>query len=163
MAIKLIDEYPGRVASPSAEYPDGAFRNQSAPGAEDGSYPDQAWTNDLWGFTRAILELMGVEPNGTPDAANASQILDALEGRILYYMGFDPYVSFESGLNITTRQQTVIDRSDGKVYWWGGSLPHTTGSTIAGDGDWIEVRAAVTDKDVQFESVTADEFDGPRA
>lgn len=156
MAIKIVDTYPGRAAASSPDYPNGAFRNQSAPGAGDGSYPDEDWANDWLGFQNAMLARAGITPSGNPDTALESQLLQAVESMILYYLGFSRPVKFAQGLSITTRTQTVIDA--GKVYWWTGTLPHTTGASIGADANWQEVRAAIMGKDATFAAVQGTSF-----
>lgn len=157
MAINLENRYPGRTSPSSAEYPTGAFINETTQGSDDGTPVDQAWARDFLGVRDAILSRAGVSPNDEIETATASQVLDALLGLVLQFLGFDPYVPFASGITINTREQTVLQ--NGVVYWWGGTLPHTTTSSFT--GDWRPVRAAIVGKDAEFDNVTANSYDGP--
>lgn len=79
MAIKLSDQYPGRADAPSIDYPNGSFKNRSAPGVLDGTPLDKAWANDKEGFFQGILAEAGITADGQPDKVGSSQYLDALK------------------------------------------------------------------------------------
>ncbi|MGL5283973.1 MAG: gp53-like domain-containing protein [Plesiomonas shigelloides] len=78
MAIDFTAKYPGRFDPVSALYPQGKFKNRSAPNTEDGSYMERDWLNDWNGFFGALLKNANVTPNGSVDTATASQLYDAL-------------------------------------------------------------------------------------
>lgn len=78
MALILPNRYPGRAGQVSADYPQGAFKNRSAPNVEDGTYMEQDWLNDWAAFFGALLKHSYTSPNGNVDTANASQFYDAL-------------------------------------------------------------------------------------
>lgn len=78
MAIYRDTRYPGRFATRTTNYPQGAFKNKSAPSATDGSYAEQDWLNDWDGFFGRLLTVAGITPNGNVDSANSSQYYDAL-------------------------------------------------------------------------------------
>lgn len=79
MAMKLYERYPGRFSPATSAYPQGAFKNRSAPGAKDGSYLEKDWANDKEGFFGSLLRAAGITPNGDPDTALASQYFDAMK------------------------------------------------------------------------------------
>lgn len=79
MALKRNERYPGRFSNPTTAQPQGAFKNRSAPGAQDGSYLEQDWANDWSGFFGRLLTLAGITPNGNVDTALSSQYYDALQ------------------------------------------------------------------------------------
>jgi len=76
--IRPIDAYPGKVATPTAEYPDGKAQNITSPGDGTGTPWEAKLVNDLFGFQQYITAKAGITPNGTPDNATASQQFDAL-------------------------------------------------------------------------------------
>lgn len=78
MALKLNERYPGRFDNPTSEYPQGSFKNRTAPGAKDGSYLEQDWANDKEGFFQSLLDSAGMAPNGFVDKVGSSQYFDAL-------------------------------------------------------------------------------------
>ena len=78
MTIILSDQYPGRANAPSVDYPYGSFKNQSAPGAKDGTPLEGAWANDELGFFQSLLNAASVVANGQVDKVGESQLYDAL-------------------------------------------------------------------------------------
>lgn len=79
MALKLNERYPGRFNSPTTQYPQGSFKNRTAPGAKDGSYLEQDWANDALAFLSSLLSGAGLTANGSVDTVGASQYYDALK------------------------------------------------------------------------------------
>lgn len=79
MSINLAIQYPGRANAPTAGYPQGSFKNRSAPGVLDGSYLEQTWANDIHGFFQKLIKDAAITPNGTPDTALESQYFQALQ------------------------------------------------------------------------------------
>lgn len=78
MALKLNERYPGRYNNPSADYPQGSFKNRTSPTAKDGSYLEQDWANDKEGFFQSLLAKAVVVANGVVDKVGSSQAFDAL-------------------------------------------------------------------------------------
>lgn len=78
MSLKLNERYPGRFDNPSSQYPQGSFKNRSAPGVFDGSYLEKDWANDKEGMFQSLLVAAGIVPNGQVDTVGASQYFDAL-------------------------------------------------------------------------------------
>lgn len=78
MALKLNERYPGRFNNPSADYPQGYFKNRTTPTAKDGSYLEQDWANDKEGFFQSLIAAAAITPNGAVDKVGASQMYDAL-------------------------------------------------------------------------------------
>lgn len=89
MALKRNERYPGRYSNPTTDHPQGAFKNRTAPSAQDGSYLEQDWTNDWDGFFGRLLTVAGITPNGNVDTALASQYYDALKA--LYLQRTNPF------------------------------------------------------------------------
>lgn len=89
MALKLNERYPGRFNNPTTSYPQGSFKNRTAPNAQDGSYLEQDWANDLLGFLGRLITVSGVTLNGNVDTALTSQYYDAL--RALTLQRTDPF------------------------------------------------------------------------
>lgn len=82
MALNLPAKYPGRFNAPSADYPQGSFKNQTAPNSEDGSYMEQDWLNDWNGFFGAAMAEAGETPSGVVDTARNSQLYKAMKKSI---------------------------------------------------------------------------------
>lgn len=94
MALKRNETYPGRFSNPTDDHPQGAFKNRSAPGAQDGSYLEQQWANDWDGFFGRLLTLAEISPNGNVDTASSSQYYDALKS--LFLQRTDPFGDIKS-------------------------------------------------------------------
>jgi len=78
MALNLPNRYPGRFSAPTTDYPQGSFKNRTAPGALDGSYLEKDWANDKEGFFQSLIAAAGIVPNEIADKVGASQYYDAL-------------------------------------------------------------------------------------
>lgn len=80
MAIKIFEKFAPRANPADGNYPHGSIKNESVPGARDGTPLDATWGNDYAGFDAALLAEAGITPSGSPDTALASQRLDAIKG-----------------------------------------------------------------------------------
>lgn len=78
MALKLNERYPGRFNNPTPSYPQGSFKNRTAPTAQDGSYLEQDWMNDIMGLLGRLITVSGVTLDGNVDTALSSQYYDAM-------------------------------------------------------------------------------------
>lgn len=78
MAIKFNERYPGRSLAPSTRYPQGGFKNRSAPDSKDGTYLEQDWANDISGFLQFLMREAEITANGQVDDAIRSQYAEAL-------------------------------------------------------------------------------------
>lgn len=105
MALKRNETYPGRFSNPTDDHPQGAFKNRSAPGAQDGSYLEQQWANDWDGFFGRLLTLAGVTPNGNVDTASSSQYYDALKS--LFLQRTDPFGDIKSDGTVPTALENL--------------------------------------------------------
>src|SRR5690606_28352006 len=79
MAINLDDRYPGRANPKSVSYPQGSFKDRTAPDAKDGTYLQQDWANDQLAFFQSLMKEAGLSANNIVDTVEASQYFDALE------------------------------------------------------------------------------------
>lgn len=79
MALLINDKFEPRANPGDANYPNGSIKNESAPGAKDGTPLDADWGNDYVGFDAALFAETGITPDGNPDTALSSQRLDALK------------------------------------------------------------------------------------
>lgn len=77
MAVRKDLLYPGRWNPSNADFPLGGPKNRTAPGAQDGSYFDNAWIKDYEAFFGRLMTEGGVTANETPDTANTSQFFEA--------------------------------------------------------------------------------------
>ena len=85
MALKIFDKFAPRANPADSNHPYGSIKNESVPGAKDGTPLDAAWGNDMGGFTDALLAEAGIVPSGAADTALVSQRLEALKGVVAKY------------------------------------------------------------------------------
>jgi hypothetical protein len=83
MAIKVFERYGPRANPVDSNYTNGSFKNESVPGANDGTPLEVATINDLQGFTDALFSAVSIVADGNPDTAIASQRLTAHKKLIL--------------------------------------------------------------------------------
>ena len=77
--INLESEFSPRVNPADANYPFGSIKDNSSPGANDGTPLSAVWGNDFEGFRQAAMTEAGITPHGLPDTAQYSQLLDAVK------------------------------------------------------------------------------------
>lgn len=82
MSIKPVDQFPGKVAPATPDNPFGTARNITIPGDGTGTPWESSILKDEWGFQHAMLINAGMEPNGTPDSAENSQLFKAAKASI---------------------------------------------------------------------------------
>lgn len=105
MALKRNETYPGRFSNPTDDHPQGAFKNRSAPGAQDGSYLEQQWANDWDGFFGRLLTLAEISPNGNVDTASSSQYYDALKS--LFLQRTNPFGDIKTDGTVQTALENI--------------------------------------------------------
>lgn len=86
MSIRITDEYPTRSEGASAGYPDGTFKNETAPGMKNGTPVEVAWAKDVDAFFQFVRAITGVEASNTVDTVitnqNAMSVLAMLSGTV---------------------------------------------------------------------------------
>lgn len=129
MSLKLNERYPGRFDNPSADYPQGSFKNRSTPTAKDGSYLEKDWANDKEGFFQSLLSSVGVVANGVVDKVGASQYFSAMMkilGTSSYAVGTGPANSYAAAY-----MPAVDALSDGLVLRFRALAANTGASTFS--------------------------------
>lgn len=111
MAIKLIDQYPGRVNPATSDYPYGSIKNETVPDANDGTPLDQAWGNNIEGFLQALLGAAGIAPNGVIEKAGASQYLQAIQALM------DAGLANKLDKGAKAADSNLLDGQDSAAYW----------------------------------------------
>jgi len=87
MALKISTQYANATAA-SASYPNGSFKNETAPGALDGTPLEKAWPDDLQGLLQSILVAAGITASGSADTVLAPQYLAGIFN-LRYYSRVD--------------------------------------------------------------------------
>lgn len=128
MALKRNERYPGRYSNPTTDHPQGAFKNRTAPSAQDGSYLEKDWTNDWDGFFGRLLTLAGITPNGNADTALVSQYYDALKA--LFLQRTNPFGDIKSDGTVNTALSNLGLGSGAPAigvpfFWSSAAMPNT--------------------------------------
>lgn len=79
MAIKIYEQFKPFANPADGDHPYGSFKNDSIPGAEDGTPLDAVWANDYAGTDAELFAQAGIVPSGQPDKLGASQRVDAIK------------------------------------------------------------------------------------
>lgn len=115
MAINLTLKYPGRITAPTLAYPYGSSKNETTPGAGDGTPYEIARADDIFGFQQALLRSASITPSNNSETALLSEYLQAIvelaSGRAFTYDdsgAADAYV-----LDVKTNQQGTRSYFDG--------------------------------------------------
>ena len=77
--LKIFNKFSPRANPADSNYPNGSIKNESVPGAKDGTPLDAEWGNDDLGFYEALVAEANITPSGAPDTAVASDRLTALK------------------------------------------------------------------------------------
>lgn len=133
--INLESEFSPRVNPADANYPFGSIKDNSSPGANDGTPLAAVWGNDWEGFAQAAASRSAVTPSGLSDTAQDSQLLEALDKRYLE-IDYQAWTFADGGLLTDCSQ--AVKHTDNKWYSWGGNFPHTVAPgadpTLTGSG-----------------------------
>lgn len=126
----------GRVTAADANYPYASAKDESSPGAGDGSPYFKARADDLFGFQQALLKLSSIVPSGNAETALLSQYLQSLvelaSGRAFNYDdsgAADVYV-----LDVQTNQQGPQSYFDGMECIFIAGNSNTGASTVDVNG-----------------------------
>lgn len=114
MALKIFEKYAPFANPADEDFTHGSIKNDSTPGAEDGTQLDAAQVNDYVGFTDALLAAAGIEPNGSPDTALVSQRLQAMNKLYLNSVTLSSYGITSAGdaANDLTNLKRAIDEAN---------------------------------------------------
>lgn len=132
MAIKIYEKFAPRANPADGDYPYGSIKNESVPGAKDGTPLDAEWGNDYAGFDAALFAEAGIVPNGNPDTVVESQRVDAL------HSVFDTHgtvATLVAGKHPVGTRVALTDRSLGVFLVQSGGVVDGFGVLDAGNGN----------------------------
>jgi hypothetical protein len=156
MALQLDTRYPGRFDTATSEYPQGAFKNRSAPAALDGSYLEKDWANDKQGFFSSLMAAAGgLAANELVDEVGASQHYDQLLAVIQELIDATP--GFESGDYLASADEAAMLA---RGFTFAGIDPLVPG-VVDNFGDWSEQTSPVSVASVwgiSVNSITKDQI-----
>ena len=132
MAINPLLKYVGRITAATLNYPFGSSKNETSPGAGDGTPYELARADDIFGFQQALLEAAQITPSNNSETALVSEYLQAIvevaSGRAFNYDesgAADAYV-----LDLQTNQQGPRSYFDGMVCKFFPGNTNTGASTV---------------------------------
>ena len=115
MALKIFEKFDPRANPADGNYPTGSIKNESVPGANDGTPLDAEWGNDYVGADAALFDETGVTPSGSPDTVVTSDRLTAL--KLLHTKNQNLLYQFDS---VGEMQISTIAFAVGKALSTGG-------------------------------------------
>ena len=108
MALKIYDKFSPRANVGDTNYPNGSIKNESVPGAKDGTPLDADWGNDYAGADAALFAEVGIVPNGDADTVLSSQRLTALQ--LLHIGDISKVFEFETIQDM--KDSTIVFKPD---------------------------------------------------
>lgn len=127
MSINPNTKYPGRIVAPTLDYPYGSSKNETSPGAGDGTPYEQARANDIFGFQQALLKSASITPSGSAETALVSEYLQSIveiaSGRAFNYD--DSGVADAYVVDVRANQQGPRSYFDGMVVKFTPSAANT--------------------------------------
>ena len=88
--LRIYQRYAPAAVAPTTDYPLGSIKNNSVPGADDGTPLEKDWGNNVEGFHQALMAEAALTASGSPDTAVASQLLEAVKivaAKMVYPVG----------------------------------------------------------------------------
>ena len=120
--LKIYQRYAPAAVAPTTAYPLGSIKNDSVPGADNGTPLEKDWGNNVEGFHQALMAEAALTANGTADTAIASQLLEA--------------VKIVAASVVKTQMRTVF-YPVGTYY--GNDTDPTNPAILFGFGTWVRV------------------------
>lgn len=120
--LKIYQRYAPAAVAPTTDYPLGSIKNDSVPGADDGTPLEKDWGNNVEGFHQALMAEAALTASGTPDTAQVSQLLEA--------------VKIVAASVVKTQMQNVF-YPVGTYY--GNDTDPTNPAILFGFGTWVRV------------------------
>lgn len=121
----------GRVTAADLDYPYASSKDETTPGAGDGTPYFKARADDIFGLQQALLRAGGIVPTGTADTARASQYMQAMieliSGRGLTYDDSGAADAYQ--LDAQSNQQLPASLFDGLVVTFAASNTNTGACT----------------------------------
>lgn len=119
MAIKIYEQFAPFANPADGDYPYGSIKNDSIPGAEDGTPLDAVWANDYAGTDAELFAQAGIVPNGQPDKLGASQRVEALIKIITGRASIKSFVHIQAedygvkpGIDSTLQLKAALDAAE---------------------------------------------------
>lgn len=158
--INLESEFSPRVNPADANYPFGSIKDNTSPGANDGTPLAAVWGNDWEGFAQAAMTEAGITPSGLPDTAQDSQLLDAVKvvasgalrpsviealRRSYAEAGYNLVAgSFETGGTLVNTNDVLLHEAGGKAF--SGPAGAVAAGTNPISGGFVDCSGVVVNK-----------------
>ena len=150
--INLEQTFTPRVNPADTDYPFGSLKDNTSPGANDGTLLSAVWGNDFEGFRQAAMTEAGIIPSGLPDTAQDSQLLEAVKAVASNELRSE--LSSDAGANLVEFKPSgiasAIKRGVGDVIYdqiidvkWFGAIGDWNMGTQTGADDTAALQAAI--------------------
>ena len=120
--LKIYQRYAPAAVAPTTAYPLGSIKNDSVPGADDGTPLEKDWGNNVEAFHQALMAEAALTASGSPDTAVTSQLLEAV--KIV-------------AASVVKTQMADVFYPVGTYY--GNDTDPTNPATLFGFGTWVRV------------------------
>lgn len=168
--IILEEQFSPRVNPADENYPFGSIKDNTSPGANDGTPLAAVWGNDWEGFAQAAMTEAGITPSGLPDTAQDSQLLAAV--KVVASGALRPSViealrrsyaeagynlvdgSFEAGGTLVNANDVLLQERTGKAF--SGPAGVVADGTNPESGGFVDVSGNVGDITLRSELIAMD-------
>lgn len=124
--INLEEQFSPRVNPADANYPFGSIKDNTSPGANDGTPLAAVWGNDWEGFAQAAMTEAGITPSGLPDTAQDSQLLDAVKAVTSGALRDELNGAYGANLFSENSAKSIFEKTN--VYEYEASIPLVVGT-----------------------------------
>ena len=132
--LKIYQRYAPAAVAPTTDYPLGSIKNDSVPGADDGTPLEKDWGNNVEGFHQALMVEAALTASGTPDTAQVSQLLSALK---IVTTTIATSLATTIATDVVKAQMASVFYPVGTYY--GNDSNPTNPAILFGFGTWVRV------------------------
>ena len=150
-------ELTGRVTAADADNPYGSIKNETAPGANDGTQLIKRRSDNIFGFLYAAMVAASIVPDGDVETATSSQVLTALHTlyRGSVAVNLNNMQKIAAALNNDPNYNTTIRAYiDGQIT----TLTNLLRGTVAANLNTLQELAAAINNDSDFHGTIDQRF-----
>lgn len=132
--LKIHERYAPRANVPDSNYPLGSVKNESVPGADDGTPLEKDWGNNIEGFHQALLADAGIVANGLVERVGESQLLTAIKSStsttVASVIELRKIIPLKDGQTVSVAGYTALgDGCQFTAQWNASGTPYDDGIT----------------------------------
>jgi len=152
MAINPNTAFGGRITAPDASYPYGSSKNETSPGAGDGTPYEKIRADDIFGLQQALLSEAGIVPSGSADTVLDSQYKEGMRAifnmrNVTHNTASDANYTLtaeqntfrrinitDTGVVLTAARDIIVDDSERRFIAINSTAQELTFRTLSGTG-----------------------------